>query len=80
MRALRADIVERKRPTREGLVSTICEAFHCTPDAALRQDMVLVQRVIEYRSASLVNAAKDDVSGLTPEQIELFQEMEHSED
>lgn len=29
----------------------MCEAFGCTPDAALRQDAMLVEEIIEYRAA-----------------------------
>lgn len=32
------------------MLSQVCEAFHCLPDEAERQDWGTVQRVLEYRA------------------------------
>ena len=31
----------------------VCEEFGCTPDIAVRQDLVLVRRILDYRAAML---------------------------
>ena len=33
------------------LIAEICTAFNCSPDVAARQDLVLVQGILDYRNA-----------------------------
>ena len=54
----------------------VCEAFHCTPDVAERQDYQLVTAILDVR---LLEAAKqqhnDDASKMTAPMVERWMEM-----
>lgn len=69
----------------EAAISEICEAFHCTPDVAERQDFALVQRIFEYRKAKAAVAAFDrGASGVKtlqehPDWLELLAEMHRAQ-
>ena len=41
-------------------MSEICEAFSCTPDIALRQDLALVSAILDYRAACMARDAFND--------------------
>ena len=34
-------------------MSVVCEEFGCTPDIAVRQNLVLVRRILDYRAATM---------------------------
>jgi len=59
----------------EAILSVVCEAFNCTPDVAMRQDMVLVARILEAR---MLDNAKtqhnEDATKLTEAQMKLWLE------
>lgn len=33
------------------MISRVCESFHCLPSQAVREDWILLQRVLDFRSA-----------------------------
>jgi hypothetical protein len=59
----------------ESLISNVCEAFTCTPDVAVEQDMAMVRRILDYR---LLAAAKsqhnEDSTKMTESMTSLWME------
>ena len=43
--------------------------FNCTPSAALRENPSMIFAIMEHRAIREANALKDDVTKMTPEQI-----------
>ncbi len=69
----------------EGLISTICDEFTCTPDVAIRQDALLVEQIMTYRRARdairLFNAGKDGAEQLAqhPELLDLLLDLSRAQ-
>lgn len=69
----------------EGLISTICDEFGCTPDVAMRQDALVVEQVVTYRRARdairLFNAGKDGADELAkhPELLDLLLDLSRAQ-
>ena len=61
------------------MISVVCEAFTCTPDRAMEQDMKLVREILEART---LEAAKDqhnsDVQKMSEGQLKLWLEAMES--
>ena len=59
----------------ESIISIVCEAFGCTPDVAMRQDLALVRRILDYR---MIESAKgqhnQDATKMTEAQTKLWME------
>ncbi len=76
LRAVAFYILGDGRQPPEGMISEICRAFTCTPDVALKQDLRLVQEILDYRMAG---AARDqhnqDATKMTSEMLKLWMEM-----
>ena len=63
----------------EGLVSTVCEAFNCTPDVALKQDFKLVRAILDYRMAeSSKRVFNSDASKMSPEQVRMWKKLKEA--
>lgn len=41
-------------------MSVVCEEFGCTPDIAMRQDLVVVRRILDYRAAMMAKEKFND--------------------
>ena len=58
------------------MLDIICQAFHCTPDEAVKLDP---QRTFAVLPARAAMAAKEqhnaNVAGMTPDQMELWHEL-----
>ena len=59
----------------ESLISIVCEAFGCTPDVAVTQDMALVRRILDVRMMEGAKAQHNqDASKMSEAQTELWME------
>ena len=63
----------------ESVISVVCEAFHCTPDIAVKQDMTLVRKILDVRMIEGAKAQHNaDVEKMTEEQTKLWMEAMES--
>ncbi len=47
----------------EGILSVICESFHCLPDEAERQNWQEIQAILDYRMAATAVDASNRLQG-----------------
>jgi len=58
------------------ILGIVCEAFHCTPDVAVRLNPTLTFGVLEARAAEQAKRQHNtDVSRMTPGQMDLWREL-----
>tara|TARA_Y100000310_G_scaffold284469_1_gene307248 strand:+ start:659 stop:862 length:204 start_codon:yes stop_codon:yes gene_type:complete len=63
----------------DSLISVVCEAFNCTPDVAMTQDMALVRRILDVRMMEAAKAQHNqDASKMTEAQTALWMESMES--
>lgn len=59
----------------EGIISVVCEAFGCTPDVAVKQDMALVRKILDVRMMEAARSQHNqDAAGMSEEQTKLWME------
>lgn len=74
--ALGAHLLRQGPQPPEVMIGIVCDAFNCTPDVALRQDMAMVTAILEARLAESARAQHNqDVSKMTPAQVRIWDAM-----
>ena len=76
LRALAEFILGAGQQPYASIISVVCEAFNCTPDLAVKQDMVLVREILDTRLAETAKAQHNsDVEKMTEDQTKLWLEL-----
>jgi len=79
LKALAEYVLGEGQQPYESTIGVICEAFNCTPDVAMVQDIALVRRILEAR---MLEQAKDqhnaDNTKMTEAQTKLWMDAMES--
>ena len=75
LKALAEFVIGEGQQPYESIISAICEAFTCTPDVALVQDLALCRRIFDSRTLEAAKAQhNEDATKMTAHQTQLWME------
>ncbi len=76
IKRLGAHIINNGPIPPEGVISQICEMFHCTPNEALEQDPTVVFPIMEYRVArEAKHHHNNNIGDMQTNHVKLWREM-----